>query len=528
MNISVSIRKLLMTFIAFFMALSVGLVYWQVIAAQQVTANPHNIRRCLTDSAPIRGRIFDRNGILLADSTQVGGCGYIRHYTDSSLAALIGYYAPGFASTGLEAKYDNYLSGRMGLTSVDNTLNQFLHKPPIGDDIYLTIDERIQKIVNQHFDDPIPLDGVNTFPTDRGSVIVTDPHTGEILAMLSRPGYDPNKMVTLLAKGNTSYYDQLNANKEQPLIERPLQGLYAPGSTYKTVTLLAGLDAGKTTLHEQFTQQQALGPLTYNGQPIVGDNIRGYTFHYPVTTEYGYTHSDNIIFAQVGVHTGASAWLNYNTRFYVGQKIPFDLPVATSSVLKNGNTNLQANELAADAFGQGYDFVSPMQMSLIDNIAANNGQLMQPLIVSKIVDPNKTPILTNTPQTLGAQQVSSQAAAAVRQAMYGVVRCGSGSLQVVKMAGSPWNIIGKTGTAEVGSGKPAHSWLITQAPYSLNNPAQLPALTIVAMKENGGEGGASVGPMITSMYNDIFASVIKVPQPTPPDPNYCFSSGLLQ
>jgi len=167
-------------------------------------------------------------------------------------------------------------------------------------------------------------------------------------------------------------------------------------------------------------------------------------------------------------------------------------------------------------------------MSLIDDAVANNGQLMQPMLVAKIVDSSQSPIQTNSSQPLGSAQMSAETATEVRQSMYGVVRCGSGSVPEVKFITSPWGIIGKTGTAELGNGKPPHSWLITQAPYSITNPSQLPALTIVAMKENGGEGGSVVGPMIADMYNDIFTTVMKIPAPTPPDPNYCLVTKLTQ
>src|SRR5438874_12504216 len=178
-DISASVRRLTRMFIMLFLALSVGLVYWQVVVAQQVTANIHNERHCLLDNAPVRGRILDRKGVVLAETTKVpGGCGYLRHYTDPSLAGLIGYYvSPSYPATGLEATYDDYLSGRLGLTSLDNTINQTLHRPPVGDDVYLTIDEKIQTIANSHFDDP-PVFGQNTFSTNRGSIIVTNPHTG--------------------------------------------------------------------------------------------------------------------------------------------------------------------------------------------------------------------------------------------------------------------------------------------------------------------------------------------------------------
>jgi peptidoglycan glycosyltransferase len=538
MDISAQIRRITVLFVALFMALSAGLVYWQVVVAQQVTANPHNSRPCLTTNAPVRGKILDRNGVVLAqNSAQPGPCGYVREYTDPTLAGLIGYYVPGYPPTGIEAAFNDYLSGQVGLTSLNNTMNHLLHQPPVGDNIYLTIDERIQKIVyNDFVNNTPPPDGVNVFKSDRGSVIVSDPHTGDILAMVSTPIFDPNKLVNTLTHGDLSYYNSLSSQAtEQPLLERPLYGHYVPGSIYKTVTLLAALDSGSATLNTEFDRDHALGTnnaVVYDGQVFgpTGNNIQGYTIRFPVDTEYGYTHSDNIIFAQIGVKTGAATWLDYNKRFYVGQQIPFALPVAVSTVQQD-NQALADNQLAAAAFGQGIDFVTPMQMSLINNIVANNGQLMQPQLLTKIVDSSNAPVQTYNAQPLGAQQVTAQTATEVRQAMYGVVRCGSGLVisNLFTNNAVQYGIIGKTGTGEVGNGQPAQAWMITEAPYSITNPTQLPALTITAMKENAGEGGSVVGPLIAHMYQDIFTQVMtNVPQTPPSDPAYCCQTGLLQ
>lgn len=536
MNIRTGIRKLTLFFVALFLALSAGLVYWQVMVADQVAANIHNGRPCLESNAPQRGRILDRNGVVLAESTIQGSCGKVRHYTDPSLAGLIGYYAGiNYPATGLEAQFDDILSGRAGLTAMNNIVNRTLHRPPVGDDIYLTIDERIQQSVVKHFDDPIPIVPGETFRTDRGSVIVSDPHTGELLAMLSRPSYDPNKLVQGLMKGDEAYYNSLVHDRNQPLLERPIQQLYSPGSTFKTVTLLAGLDSGKTTLNEAFDQEHARGPVTVGSADETerfgpnGNNIDGYTIHFPVTTEYGFVHSDNIIYAQIGANTGTSTWLDYTKRFYIGQQVTIDgLPVVTSKV-QDDDQPLKVNRLAENAFGQGADNISPFQMSLVDNIVANDGQLMQPALISKVVDPSSNATVQSFSQKpLGSQQVSQQTAISVRKAMYGVVRCGSGSI-ISQLFTSQWNIIGKTGTAEVGGGLPAHSWMITQAPYSVDTQGVLPALTIVAMKENGGEGGSVVGPMISSIYNDIFSNGYVKPQTPPPnDRAYCCNSGMLQ
>jgi peptidoglycan glycosyltransferase len=536
MNISSSIRRLAQFFIVLFLALSSGLVYWQVVVAQQVTANPHNNRRCLFENAPVRGTIYDRNGVKLAWSTadKNSRCGYMRHYAEPSLAGLIGYYVYGYQSTGLEARYDAILSGRDGLTSLDNLKNQTLHQPPIGNDIYLTIDVRVQKVIDKDFDAYNRVDNNNVFESNRGSVVVSNPRNGQILGLLSRPYFDPNKMVQTLTQGDLSYYNQLVADKDRPLIERPVQDLYTPGSTYKTMTLMAGLDSGSTQLNSQFDQQQALGPVYYNGHPIgpEGNNLGfgRYTFHFPVTTEYGYENSDNVIFAQIGVKTGLEKWLEYNKRLYVGQKIPFDLPVTQSEVTNPNGDQLATVDLAANAFGQGFVRVTPLQMSLIDNTVANNGSLMRPMVVSKVTDRDNNLIQNFAPQQLGTP-VSTQAATDVRQAMNAVIRCGGG-FPIPDLRTSPWGIIGKTGTGQVDSTghTPAQAWLITQAPYSLDNPGQLPALSIVAMKENAGEGAYAVGPMIGHMYDDIFSQgFVQVQRPIVPDSyTFCPSRNLWQ
>jgi penicillin-binding protein A len=604
-NISSSIRRLTYLFIILFVGLSAGLVYWQVVAAQQVASNTFSTfsRQCSIDNAPIRGRIFDRNGVLLAYSKPSNNptlCGYQRVYTKDaqSLEGVIGYYiSPLFGSTGIEKQFNEYLNGQVGSTGLNNTIKKILHTPPLGDDIYLTIDVRIQKIVNQSFDISAPVDNITVFKADRGSVIVSDPHTGEILAMLSRPGYDANCVVSctltqlrdnFVLKGydatigcnapctldqfqialkssgynpnceqvfscNLIYFNQLEKDPQQPLLERPIDSCYVPGSTYKTMTLMAGLDSGSSHLDDKYYNfngfnppqyPQALGPVLigdgFDKEKFgpVGNNINGYTYTYPVNLLYGYTHSDNIIFAQAGAKAGVNTWLNYNRALYVEKQIPFDLPVHVSTVTPQRNlcpltapveTTTSLKQVAENSFGQGVDFITPMQMALINNVVANNGHLMRPTLISKIVDPNQTILQSFNPQDLGTP-ISDTTAEHVRDAMYGVVQCGSGSLSLVQLTGSPWSVIGKTGTAQVDNtgNTPAQSWFITQAPYVYQSN-QLPRITIVAMKEHGGEGAYANGPMLRAIYDAIFSQVIKdVPKPPPPDPNFCYNTGLLQ
>ena len=572
MNISNSIRTLTRLFIILFVVLSGLLVYWQVVVANQVTANIHNGRHCLSDAAPIRGRIFDRNGVLLADSEPIDPnnpnagilCGYQRHYFLSkypSLAALIGYYiSPLYQSTGVEAAYNSYLSGQVGLTALGNTVNQTLHRPPVGDDIYLTIDTRIQARVEYAFAHDMPLPDYDfVYPSRGGSVVVTDPHTGEILAMLSLPTFDSNRV----ASGDLAYFNKLQHDPSQPMTEHPIGTTYAPGSIYKTMTLAAGLDSGSSTLGDPFYDNhqpgvpQAIGPVSVgSGSQFetfgpAGNNITGFTFHYPVDLQYGYTHSDNVIFAQVGIKMGASTWLNYNSRFYVGKPIPFDLPVVPSTVTPADGSPLKINQLGENAFGQGIDLITPLEMSILDDAIANDGTMMRPMLVMKIVQPdnpgtptniNGTVIQSFSPQALGTP-ISSQTASEIRDAMNSVVRCGSGhfisaSSPLDPMTWrSPYEIIGKTGTAQVPNSAKigADAWMITQAPYM--DPAH--RLTIVGLSVNGGEGGAVIGPIATDVFNYIFSTIPEWKIATPPqtsdaaqlasqDSQFCLSTGMLQ
>ena len=544
MNISASIRKLSYIFIISFIALSGGLVYWQVVKADNVTATIHNPRSCLADNTPLRGRIFDRNGVLLAESLpdpNVCG-GYIRHYTEPSLANLIGYYSPGdFMPDGIEKEYNDVLNGNDNVTALEKEVNSILHTAPVGNDIYLTIDVRIQRLAVKEFNNYHPATDpfyFQTFsknlnaPSNRGSVVISDPHTGEILAMVSAPGYDPNKMVQTLSVHDYSYFNQMNKDQAKPLLDRPLVARYSPGSTFKTVTLMAALDSGTIALNTNWNQKQAMGPLYYDGSQIKGDNLgyKEFVFHFPINTEFAYANSDNIVFAQIGVKTGAQTWLDYTKKLYIDQNLPFDLPTATSSVVNSDGTPLTTLQLAANAYGQGIDDITPLQMSLVDNTVANNGILMRPTLISKIVDPNQNPLQLFSPQQLSTV-ISKDTAYQMRQAMSAVTTCGSG-WHLSQNFGYQDSIAGKTGTAEIGGNQIAHGWMITQAPFTLDttDPNQMPALTIVAMRENGGEGAYAVGPAIWKMYNDIFSKgyvKAQLPAQLTSDP-YCLNNNLWQ
>ncbi len=213
--------------------------------------------------------------------------------------------------------------------------------------------------------------------------------------------------------------------------------------------------------------------------------------------EHGYIYSDNIIYARIGVSIGASTWLNYFQRFGMidtnaanKQPFPFDFPVKASRVDFTGQNGAETDpvNLAADAFGQGFLQVSPLEMSFITDTVANNGVGLLPHLLYKVVphgvDPKTVAAVSPVPYTgngvTNGQIISAQTAEEVREAMHGVVQQGSAGLT----ANTRSNMGGKTGTAQLGGPDP-HSWFISLAPDA---PGQTPQYTVVVMKENGDEG----------------------------------------
>lgn len=515
MQIEQQFRKLMNFFIVLFVIISITMVYWQVdfpfTKAAAVANSDYNSRACLVENAPQRGRIFDRNGVLLAYSERDKNspCGWRRRYKYPSLSPIIGYFSYIYGKTGLESYYDNILAGREDPSSFDDATTQFwnrtLHKPVVGTDVYLSIDVRVQDELDKVFLNQV---GGNACPSSStGSIIVENPLTGEILGMLSRPYFNadtigdqtpvPGKDATV----GEQYWKQINTDPSSPLIDRPIQGQYPPGSTFKTLTMAAAIDSGQYTTKSTFTKDEA-STVTVNGVVINSNNLGDYTFgpvppSFPLDLKHAYAYSDNVVFARVGVKLGADVWTDYARRFYMStpgnrQTIPLD----TADIPRNSvySRDSMPPELLADsAFGQGELSLSPMTMSLISSTIAADGTLFEPRLAMGFAPQN-----TGDPATIAAavhgnfsptahQVVSPQAAQAVRDAMRAVVEYGSvgasgGTIGAIR--NSKYTIGGKTGSAQVGSGN-AHAWFLAIAPDNTSSPAQL---SVVVMKEHAGEG----------------------------------------
>jgi cell division protein FtsI/penicillin-binding protein 2 len=518
MNMNTAIARLTYALIALLLLISLVMVNVQVFQAPALEASGYNPRHCLATTEPIRGSIYDRNGIKLVQSVKdkTAPCGIRRQWApeavQAGLAPLIGYFSYRYGASGVEAYYDQQLSGastaaQCDVTQVDcliaegqNTYNKLLHKQSQGSDLYLTIDLKLQQQVNALYNQDAETGGPCQVPGSDppGSVTVEDPNTGEILAMVSRPFYDPNRI------DDDTYWHQISTSSGSPLVNRAAQFRYAPGSTFKTLTMAAGIDSGKVKLDTQYDKNQSLYFTVPQGQPLRWDDYfpsatssgwQGISF--PLTLQDGYAYSDNVIYARVATQLGASTWLEYARRFGVetpgstNNLIQFDAAM-TQSRAYNAGASFNNDLLAESGFGQGQLGITPLTMAEITSTMAANGNLMVPHAMFKQVPPGVTSssVSPQSPQLFGGGPViQASTAAAVRQAMRAVVQYGTAAAgQAVKLADSPAIVGGKTGTAQLSSGLP-HAWWISLAPAEGSTSS---SLAVVVMKEHSGEGACQI------------------------------------
>lgn len=533
MRIDLPFRRLLNVFILLFVGISGVLVYLQATPeAGVLTASDYNPRHCVQDAVPQRGTIFDRNGVKLAysepDTTQP--CGWRRHYTDPTLAPLIGYFDPqGFGITGLEAAYNDVLSGTDQTTSVppgiDNGVNEIIqqaqHARTYGTDVYLTIDARIQQKANEVYPNQVNCPGSGQNPAQNGSVLVEDPQTGEMLAYISHPGYDNDKLVDHTPAGDGTnlsvgeeYWNKLLQDPNHPLINRPVMDTLVPGSSFKTLTLIAALDSQQYTIKSTFSEAESKDYVV-NGFNINTNNLYDYPYEptakiFPMDLEHQYAFSNNVAFARLAVGLGKDRWLFYAQAFGISYgdhvvNIPFDVPVAHSWVFQPSAQSQWDRDnvaLANAGYGQAFLQISPLTMTVMTSTIAADGKYQKPHLLLKSVPHGVAAASVNpvAPQTISTP-ISQTTAQGLRQAMRAVVKYGSvgASGSAVKPPlNSPVMEGGKTGTGETGNGSP-QTWWISLAPADTTNLSNLPRLSVVIQKEQDGEG-ACQAPIAQSIY----------------------------
>jgi peptidoglycan glycosyltransferase len=424
---------------------------WSVFEASALRDNPNNHRIVLEEQLIKRGVIRAANGAVIAGDRRLSRGRFTRRYPTGSLFALpVGYDSLRFGRSGLERFYNDQLTGRR--TEFVGAIDQLLHKRQVGDDLHTTLDEKAQRVA------------YSALGGRKGAVVALDVHTGAVRVMAGTPSFDPNAP----SRGST--------------LNRATQGLYPPGSTFKTVTAAAALDSGR---YQPTSLVSGRNDKIISGTPL--GNFGGENFGL-IDLTTALTHSVNTVWAEVGVRLGKSVMASYMEKFGFDAKPPLDYPSSqldASGSYRNGRVTKPTSrfiDVGRMAIGQNLLLVTPLQMASVAQTIGNSGVRMEPRLVERVVDPEGRPVESPLPKT--AERVMSVATAAKLTAMMKqVVREGTGTaaaLQGVQVAG-------KTGTAELNNNGLNDLWFICFTPSV--------AVAVVIEHVQGGQGGTVAAPV---------------------------------
>lgn len=451
-------------------ALLIGnLTYVQVVKAselQNMSSNNHTIaRKAFVD----RGSIVTSDGVTLAESVRQADGTYVRSYPQGSLAShTVGYVSTRFGSTGIEALYDDTLTGKGVYSSWDSALADLAGTPTSGNDVVLTIDSRIQAAAESALSGYV------------GAIVVLDPSTGAVLAKASAPTYSNDDLADIMANGAA----------DSPLFDRTTQALYTPGSTFKVVTLAAALESGVSTLDDVYASP---AELDMGGAAVTNDDYADYG---DLDLRTAFAYSSNTVFGQVATQVGAQTLVSVARSFGYGSSVGNGFTAVTS--LMPDPAEMTEWETAWAGAGQPVGtHASPagpqttvMQNAMVAAAVANGGLVMEPYVVQAVTDATGAVITSTQPHAL-SQAVSAQTAQQVGEAMLTTVESGTGGAAAV--AGV--NVAGKTGTAETGGANP-NAWFIGYAPY------ESPTVAIAVVIENDAEHTA------TSIAGDVLQTAL--------------------
>lgn len=389
---------------------------------------------------------------------------------------------------GVERTYDRYLRGTAGreLIEVDalghKNRSISIDKPQAGDDLFLTLDIRLQQRAE------------DLLGSESGAIVILAPGTGEVLALASRPSFDPNA----LSRGlSASQWQQLLQDSRHPLTNRAIQGQYPPGSTFKIVMAAAVLDTQTFHPSDYVTCQGGF----HFGRRMYRDWKRG--GHGLVDLNQALAQSCDVYFYKAGNRMGIETIASYARQFGLGEKTGIDLPAERSGLMPSPEWKMKARgepwypgETISVSIGQGYVMVTPIQMAQVVASVAADGQLAQPHLIRAVR--HRTTGKREEWPALQPRRValSSSTFSQIQKAMATVVTQGT-----ARRIQSPLvSIAGKTGTAQVvalrsGSEKSIpkefrdHAWFVAYA------PVKDPQIAVAVLVEHMGHGGSAAAPL---------------------------------
>ncbi len=453
-------------FVCLFVSMSVYLAHYVYFDSVQVINNTYNTKRQEVLAAKtIRGDILAADGTVLATTLQEEE-EELRYYPyDEVFAHAVGYAENG--RMGVEQSANIYL------VSSDVSLNQKLQDnlddvKHMGNSVYTTFDTDLQQVA------------FKALGIYEGAIIVTEPTTGKILAMVSKPDFDPN---TILDEWDVIIQDK----DSSVLVNRVSQGLYPPGSTFKIITALEYIRENP----EDFEEYE----YACNGSFQKGENtIRCYhgTKHGNIDFVTSFAKSCNASFANIGVDLRQKKFAKTLEELWFNQKLPVDFITNTSKIEVSGKTN--DSSMIQVSIGQGTTQMSPLHLAMITSMIANDGEMMKPYMIDRVETANGTVIKQFKPESLG-QLITTDEAEALLELMTAVVEEGTGT----RLQSEHYKAAGKTGSAEFSnSTSESHAWF-TAFSYDTDRPLQ-----VTVIMEGAGSGGEFAVPIARQIFDAYY------------------------
>ncbi len=414
-------------FVALFGILIAYFAYFQVFKSESVISSSYNPRLNSYEENVLRGPIYSQDGELLAYSEENSDGSQSRIYPHGSMFAhVVGYSCNGKSGIEKEENFSLLQSHSFIMTQVINDLK---NEKSQGDTVITTLNYKLQETA------------YNALGGQQGAVVVLEPSTGKVLAMVSKPDFDPN---TLAA----NWDDIISDESSTVLLNRAAQGLYPPGSTFKIVTTL-----------EYMREKNDYDDFFYNCSGAIttgGIDVHCYdgSVHGDLDLETAFAKSCNTSFAKIGLS------LNPNRFTSTCEELLFNKALPTGITSSKSRFELSKNEseakVAQTAIGQGDTLVTPLHMAMIAAAVDNDGVVMRPYVTERVENDAGIEVKTYEPSEYGSVMTSAEAAQ-LKEYMDAVVEKGTAS----KLSGQDYSAGGKTGTAEFSSKKDeSHSWFV--------------------------------------------------------------------
>jgi penicillin-binding protein A len=476
------LKRVSLVVASMFLSLFVAGTLLQGVNTEALADDPRNVRNIYESYKTQRGPILVDGKPIAKSIPADNAYRYLRVYDNEIYSAVTGYFSVFRGATGIESAANSYLSGQSSSQFFEQVNAVLSGNPVTGAAVELTLDPKLQQAA---------WDALGNY---KGALIAIDPVTGNILAMVSKPGFDANELAGHASKEVRENYDALEADASNPLINKTIGGsLYHPGSVFKLVLAAAALESGEYTNQSRFPNPVSI-QLPLSTSEVFNSNRKACGPGDDVTLIYAMRFSCNVPFVELGLELGQDRIRAQAELFGFGKEIKVPM-LATPSIFPE---DMDQAQLGLASFGQ-YDVrVSPLQMALVSAAIANGGLMMQPNLIESVISPNLSVILAPKPEVLSQPITAATADALKRQMVQSVTRGVASNASV-----SGFKVAGKTGTAENGEGQRVTLWFTGFAPAT--NPRVAIALVIEdgGGRDSGASGNATAAPVARSFFQAV-------------------------